>query len=221
MSTLTHDIRSFALPTLGRRHNIIRSSRIVLVAACLVSSGAEAQAPKELPKVPAYAIEMTPLPPSATLGITHLPPEVDIKLAEQFVKLGFGPNILGQRGFHSTQFLTPRLSTSQAAQLVRIVDEYGKFKGAAVGEAIARFAGRVSGIEFGREGSPVLYVHLPYWTHQREGPVGKGAGSRISDAEHAKLVAELRQVFVGELGAQEFGPDRSNSRTIRVWWHHS
>ncbi len=199
----------------------MRDPRILLVALCLSGSASLAQSPQQLPKVPGYTIEVTPLPPSATQGITHLPLEVDIGLAEQFVKLGFGPNVLGQRGFHSTQFLTPRLSTVQAAQLVRVVTEYGKFKGALVAEGIKRFAGRVSGIEFGREGSPVLYFHLPHWTHQREGPLGKGAGSRISEEEHAKLVAELRQVFVGELGAQEFGPDRPNSRTIRVWWHHS
>jgi hypothetical protein len=180
-----------------------------------------AQTPQDLPKVPGYTIEATPLPQSVTQGITHLPLEVDIALAEQFVRLGFGPNILGKRGFHSPKFLTPRLSTTQASQLARVVPEYGKFKGASVAEGIKRFAGRVSGVEFGREGSAVLYFHLPYWTHQREGPVTKGAGTRISDDEHSKLVAELRQVFVTELGAQEFGRDRPNTRTIRIWWHHS
>jgi hypothetical protein len=199
----------------------MRNLRFLLVALWQISSPSLAQAQQESPKVPGYTIEVTPLPASVTQGITHLPLEVDIALAEQFVRLGFGPNILGQRGFHSTHFLTPRLSTVQTAQLVRVVAEYGKFKGALVAEGITRFAGRVSAVEFGREGSPVLYIHLPYWTHQREGPVGKGAGSRISDEEHAKLVAELRQVFVTGLGAQEFGPDRANSRTIRIWWHHS
>jgi hypothetical protein len=174
-----------------------------------------------LPNLPGYTVEVTPLPSSATRSITHLPLEVDIGLAEQFVKLGFGPNILGQRGFHSTHFLTPRLSTTQAAQLVRVVTEYGKFKGPLVAEGIKRFTGRVSGVEFGRERSPVLYVYLPHWTHQKEGPIGKGAGTRISDAEHEKLVAELRRVFVDELGAQEFGPDGPGSRKLRIWWHHS
>jgi hypothetical protein len=199
----------------------MRDLRFLLLALCLSTSLSFGQAPQELPKVPGYTIEATPLPPSVTQGITHLPLEVDMALAEQFVKLGFGPNVLGQRGFHSTQFLTPRLNTTQAAQLVRVVAEYGKFKGPLVAEGIKRFAGRVSGVEFGREGSPVLYFHLPYWTHQREGPVTKRAGTRINDEEHTRLVAELRQVFVGDLGAQEFGPDRANSRTIRVWWYHS
>ena len=46
-----------------------------------------------------------------------------------------------------------------------------------------------------------------------------GAGTRISDEENAKLVEELKAVFVGELGAEEFGPDRIRKRSIRIWWH--
>jgi hypothetical protein len=194
---------------------------IALFVSAGASSEAQTQQLEEAPKSRGYTIETTPLPLSATKGITHLPLEVDIALAEQFVKLGFGPQILGQRGFQSTQFLTPPLSTTQAAQLVRVVPEYGKFKGALVAEGIKRFAGRVTGVAVGREGSPVLYMDLPYWTHQREGPIGKGMGSRISDEEHAKLVAELHQVFVTKLGAQEFGADGINKRKIRIWWHHS
>ena len=151
------------------------------VLILLGSTGALAQAPHDLPKIPSYQIEATSLPPSVTQGITYLPLEVDIERALQFVKLGFGPQVLGQRGFQSTQFLTPRLSTTQAAQVVAVIAEYDRFKGPLVAEGIKRFAGRVSAIEFGREGSPVLYVHLPYWTHQTEGPIGRGMGSRISD----------------------------------------
>ena len=202
----------------------MRHITLLLAALCVsagTSSAAQTQPSEQPPKARGYTVEVTPLPPSTTKGITHLPLEVDMALAEQFVKLGFGPQILGQRGFQSTQFLTEPLNTTQAAQLVRVVPEYGKFKGALVAEGIKRFAGRVSGVAFGRERSPVLYIDLPHWTHQREGPIGTGMGSRISDEEHARLVAELHKVFVGELGAQEFGPDRISKRTIRIWWHHS
>jgi hypothetical protein len=173
------------------------------------------------PKIPDQSVEFVPLPPSATAGITEHPLEVDMSLAEQFVKLGFGPQILGQRGFQSTQFLTPPLSTRQASQLVQLIPEYGRFfKGAEVAKGIQRFSGRVSSIQFGREGSPVLYIDLPYWTHQREGPLTKVAGQRISDQENQQLVRELRKVFVDELQAEEFSADSINKRTIRIWWHH-
>lgn len=189
---------------------------LALLAATSSIVGAQSVQPVQSGRAPGVIV--TPLPPSAITGITHLPAEVDIELASQFVKIGFGPMILGQRGFQSTRFLTPRLSTRQAAHLVRLVPEYGSFKGEPVAQAIERLAGRVSGIEFGREGSPVLYVDLPHWTHQREGSLNKPQGERIPDEEHLRLVDELRRTFVNELGAREFGADRPGDRTIRVWW---
>jgi hypothetical protein len=191
-----------------------------LVTLCLTACEASppTQQPSSAPEKVGYITE--PLGKASTPGITQIPLEVDMALAEQFVRIGFGPLILGQRGFQSTEFLTPRLSTVQAAQLVLIVPEYGSFKGSAVSEGIKQFAGRVSAVEFGREGSPVLYFDLPYWTHQREGPLTREKGTRISDAQNKQLVEELRRVFVGELGAEEFGPDRIDPRRIRIWWHH-
>lgn len=184
--------------------------------------GARAQESPDPAKAPSYSLERIPLPGSTTesLGIKQLPLEVDMELAAQFVRIGFGPQILGQRGFQSTEFLTPPLSTTQAAELVRIVPEYGTFKGASVAEGIKRFAGRVISVQFGREGSPVLYVQLPYWTHQREGPITRGMGTRISEEDNKRLVEELRKVFVDELGAEEFGSDAIDSRKVRIWWHH-
>jgi hypothetical protein len=169
---------------------------------------------------PPPAAEMTPLGHAADLGITQYPLEVDMNLAEQFVRIGFGSKALGQRGFQSTEFLTPLLGTKQAAQLVLVVPEYGNFKGTSVAEGIKRFAGRVSSVQFGREGSPVLYFQLPYWTHQREGPITRGRGTRIPDEQTKQLVEELRKVFATELGAEEFGPTEIDKRRIRVWWHH-
>jgi hypothetical protein len=196
----------------------------VYPAAIIVSfltgfSYAQAQR-TDTPNSPGYSVEITPLPSSVVAGITEHPLEVDMDLAEQFVKLGFGPQILGKRGFQSTQFLTPALSTRQASQLVRLIPEYGSFKGEQVAKGIQRFAGRVTSVQFGREGSPVLYIDLPYWTHQREGPLGKSPGSRISDEENRKLLQELRKVFVDELFAEEFSTDTINKRTVRIWWHH-
>lgn len=180
----------------------------------------QAQQPADPSKPHGYTLEVTNLPDASKLGITQIPLEVDMTLAEQFVRIGFGPQVLGQRGFQSTKFLTPPLSTAQAAQLVRVVPEYGSFRGAAVAEGIKQFAGRVSSVEFGREGSPVLYVQLPYWTHQREGPIPREKGTRIPDEDSNRLVEELRKVFVTGLGAEEFGPDTIDKRKIRIWWHH-
>ena len=209
-------------PMAANRNSPIRVVCVAPVLACLLAFQSSGQAQQvDSPKIPDQSVELVPLPPSATAGITEHPLEVDISLAEEFVKIGFGPQILGQRGFQSTQFLTPPLSTRQASQLVQLVPEYGRyFKGVEVAKGIQRFAGRVSSVQFGREGSPVLYMDLPYWTHQREGLLTKVPGQRISDQENQQLVQELRKVFVDQLLAEEFSADPINKRTIRIWWHH-
>jgi hypothetical protein len=197
----------------------VTSSFVLMGCSCSTALCGQLVRP-DTPPSGLVRIETTPLPASAARKIMEIPLPVDINLAKQFVKLGFGPVILGEVGFQSTEFLTPVLSTRQAAELVLLVPEYGPFKGDAVAEGILKFAGRVSGVAFGRELSPVLYVHLPYWTHQREGPLTLGTGTKISDEDNAQLVAELKKVFVDGLGAEEFGPDSIDKRTIRIWWHH-
>ena len=191
------------------------------IAACVNAAAPSGQSQQQsVPNIPGYTLEVTQLPSSAAAAMTELPLEVDMDLAEKFVKIGFGPQVLGKRGFQSTQFLTPMLSTRQAAQLIQLVPEYGSFNGALVANALLRFKGRVSSVQFGREGSPVLYIDLPYWTHQREGPVVKGAGVRIPEEENQQFIQELRKVFVEELHAEEFSTDRISKRTVRIWWHH-
>jgi hypothetical protein len=198
----------------------MRVASFFAIAGCFPPVGCNAQSVPSEPPSAGIRIETTPLASPANGKITEIPLPVDMRLAKQFVTIGFGPMVLGETGFQSTQFLTPVLSTRQASELVLLVPEYGPFKGAAVAKGIQSFAGRVSGVAFGRELSPVLYMHLPYWTHQREGPIEKAAGTRVSDQDNQRLVAELKKVFVGELGAEEFGPDSIDKRTIRIWWHH-
>jgi hypothetical protein len=193
--------------------------RTIVTLYCFAALQAAAQSSPEPVKVPGYTVEMTPLTQSAFPRPLKLPLEVDIAVAEEFVRIGFGLHLPKGKNFQSTQFLTPMLGTEQASQLIELVEEYRTFRGKPVAAAIRRLVGRVSGVEFGREGPPVIYIHLPHWTHQREGPVTIGAGTRIPDDEHAKLVEELRSIFVGQLGAQEFSPDRIQKRRIRIWWH--
>jgi hypothetical protein len=151
--------------------------------------------------------------PAAESKDLILPLEVDQQVAETFVRIGFGLN--ENQRFQSTEFLTPRLRTSQVTPLIRLVKNYNEFNGEHVASAVEKLRGRVSGVEFGREGSPVLYIELPYWTHQLEESSQSGIGAKIPDDETQKFVAELRQVFVGDLKADEFSVNR---RRVRIWW---
>jgi hypothetical protein len=138
--------------------------------------------------------------------------------ALQFVALGYGDN----RGFRSLNFRTEKLNTDQTQAVVRLVKEYNQFDGAAVAAAIEQFRGRISGYEFGREGSPVLYIELPYWTSQAEAHAVQaaeaGPGRRIEDAERDALIEEMRVVFVDRLKADEFDIEEIGDRRLRVWW---
>lgn len=167
-----------------------------------------------------YYLEVKPSSTSSAASVSAtegknliLPLEVDQQVAETFVRIGFGLN--ENQRFQSYEFLTPRLRTAHATSLIRLVREYNEFNGERVAAAVEKLRGQVSGVEFGREGSPVLYIELPYWTHQREETVLNGIGNKITDAENDKVVAELRQLFVGELKADEFSVNR---RRIRIWW---
>jgi len=142
-----------------------------------------------------------------------LPLEVDMATAETFVRLAYGLD--RSLGFESTQFLTPRLRTAQAERLVRMVGVYNAFNGPKVADALVRLRGKVSSIEFGREGSPVIYIELPYWTHQIEETSMSGQGTRISESESAALASEIKRLFVTELKADEFSVE---SRRVRIWW---
>ena len=174
----------------------------LLASACNNSGGnyipAQASAPAPVPG--------TPRPPELVL-----PLEVDPKLAEAFVRIGFGI----ERGFQSTDFLTPRLRTVQAVPLIRMVKQYNEFEGERVAATVQQLRGKVSAVEFGRDGSPVLFIELPYWTHQREETLTGGMGVKIPDDENEKFIEELRRLFVNELKASEFSV---RGRRVRIWW---
>jgi hypothetical protein len=167
-----------------------------------------------------YIVEVKPSPaalPASSAASDGsnliLPLEVDQQVAETFVKIAYGLN-KGQR-FQSTEFLTPTLRTSQAAPLIRLIKKYNEFDGVRVAAAVEKLKGRISGIEFGREGSPVLYIDLPYWSHQREEAPPNEKKAKISDAENDRLVDEIKVLFVSQLKAYEFS---TKGRRVRIWW---
>ena len=189
-------------------HLAPRTLSLFLAAACVACGQTSSNSAVRLSPQSAGSPASEPLLPAVVL-----PLEVDIQVAETFVRLGYALD--RNQKFQSTEFLTPRLRTKQARHLIQLVKSYNEFEGEAVAKALAPFEGRVSGVEFGREGSPVIYIELPYWTHQREEATPTGAGTRISDEENDKLIEELRKAFVGTLKADEFSVKR---RRVRIWW---
>lgn len=163
--------------------------------------------------VTAKPINPASIRPALPAGPLVLPLEIDMAVATTFIKIGFGLDESVR--FQSTQLLTPRLRTVQAQKLIALVKSYNNFEGEKVAAALTEFRGKVSAIEFGREGSPVLYIDLPYWTHQREETIPAGKGEKIPDNENAKLAQRLKQVFVQKLAADEFDVE---GRRVRISW---
>jgi len=122
-----------------------------------------------------------------------------ILVAQQFVRFGFGEHIEAGAPFYSADFLTQELTTTEVQAVLGVVERFNTFAGGPVAGAIERFRGRVRSWRFGRAGSPLLVVTLPYWTHQvEEEALGAPTGTLISDQDHLALVDALRQVSVPE-----------------------
>ena len=158
---------------------------------------------------PCWAVDTSRTPPKALV----LPVEVDMDAARTFIRIGFGLDQSAR--FESDLMLTPEMRTVQVQALIRMVKSYNSFEGERVADALTAFRGQVSGIQFGREGSPVLYISLPYWTHQREEVDLTGPHERIAEAATQALVERMRKVFVDQLEADEFSVEQHR---VRVWW---
>ena len=136
--------------------------------------------------------------------------------SKQFVLLGYGD--LREKNYRSLNFVTECLKTDQMSQIIPIVTQYNAFDGKKIAEALKQFRGKISCYEFGRAGSPILHIDIPYWTHQLEYYDGPKLGRRITEAELEKLIKELKRVFQVEHFADDFGRDSIMERKIYFWW---
>ena len=142
-----------------------------------------------------------------------------IPFAREFLRLGFGEVVDDDAPFYSHHFLTQELSTEEAMAVIPVVEQYNKFNGQRVADAIASFNGRLSGWKFGCAGSPLLVAVLASWTGQVENTKpGGAAGRKFTAEEHEALVDELRRVLVGDLAADKFERQAESSFEYGAWW---
>jgi hypothetical protein len=98
----------------------------------------------------------------------------------------------------------------------------------AVGEAISGAAGLVSSVEFGREFSPVLYLHVPFWTgHAMTAKEPGESGERIPETERETIAARLMAIGKSlgaaetdvQLAPADAAPSIANAVIcVRLWW---
>jgi len=114
-------------------------------------------------------------------------------LAGALVKLGYGD--LFDLSVRSLDFRTGHLGQDDAASAIRIVDSYNEFVGEDVATAVENlFAdGHTRRVQFGREGSPVLYLSL------------------TDDGDSEEVMEAMSELKADEIDAQP-------GDVIRAWW---
>lgn len=126
-----------------------------------------------------------------------------------FVKLGYGD--MFDLGTRSLYFSTEGMLIDEASEVVKVVRGYNNFNGQELSEALRKIAALWPSshqqvmFSFGREGSPVLHIHFPYW---------KSTSKRFENRE--ELIKQslniLRKCEPDELN------DTENIRGYRAWW---
>ena len=91
---------------------------------------------------------------------------------QNFVKLGYGD--MFNLGTRSLNFTTEEMKADEACEVVKVIQGYNFYNG----EKLARIIREIAELwpsthqqitfSFGRESSPVLYVHFPYWKSTSE-----------------------------------------------------
>src|SRR5687768_14366967 len=126
-----------------------------------------------------------------------------------FVMLGYGEDF--GLGVSSLNFTTNGMLINEACDIVRLVKEYNNYEGREVAKVLREISElwpsehQQVTFRFGREHSPVLYVHFPYWKSNTE---------RFENREELikKSIDLLKTVHPDELNDDKVGFE------TRVWW---
>lgn len=198
--------------------NALLSSMIVLTAACT----------RECPKP--QSSEPCKDPVVAKVADAAAAPTTSSVYQDTlaFVRLGYGDS--HDLYVRSLDFRTECLSTSLMQQALRLVPEYNAFEGAKIADGIEKLHGEIMCWQFGREGSPVIYMQIPYWLGQAEKACPElhdkedaqpcprpDNDRRLTEAESTDLTRRAKALFQS-LHADEIGFDQIAKNTLRIWW---
>lgn len=136
-------------------------------------------------------------------------------------------------GFHSVKCLDFRLHIGDQANLVAAIEAVGgprnRFDPARLVGALDELVPHADRYEFGREGSPVLYVYLPAWYPGRQSGETYHATTPDERVEHAQAVLDWgERMRADERTVRQDAPvgvdpditrnPGENPRVVRLWW---
>jgi len=105
------------------------------------------------------------------------------------------------------------------AEAIRLIEGYNDFYGEDVANKLHELheRGVIMGVSFGREGSPVMYVEIPYWTNQVSNyDDGDTKNIRRLTEKERNEMKNIVKNSGSELKADEIFEDTDMS--IRLWW---
>lgn len=158
---------------------------------------------------------------SRPMQLVKTPPRVDLSSATtvDMVRLGYGDTQDPPLQARSLDFRTEMITSfDEFSSCLRAIGEYNCFDAEKVIDALGPLWSQLMYVNVGRECSPVIYVHLPCWTHQRIGERG-GWGEPLGNEAILELAGRvrlaLRAAEADEVGSEVIG---GMVHTVRGWW---
>lgn len=133
----------------------------------------------------------------------------------ELVALAYGDMQNPPRACRLLDFKTEGLSSAQhVVEILDVIGGYNRFSAKVVARELLPILPKLTHVAIGREGSPVIYAGIPYWTHQAIEWQGSGMGVRISEEERQsrsrQFLEAMRRAEADELSDEGYA--------LRAWW---
>ena len=131
------------------------------------------------------------------------------------VALAYGDYQNPPRGCRLLTFRSESVTDfQQCCELLSLIGRCNAFNCARVLAELRPIFSKLMSVEIGREGSPVIYAHVPYWRHQAIEWTGAGSGEPIPEEERRALTTEfldaMRRAAADEISDEGYA--------LRAWW---
>lgn len=132
----------------------------------------------------------------------------------------------------STEWLTPINNWNTFTAVMHTAGKYNNFDGHAIANTFKPLFNDSMRIEFGREGSPAMYISIPYFPHQRHHHTTHHTSNRYTDEErqhfatriinwaHTMRADEINVTQTPQKGqlTETTGKPGPKPHRIRLWW---
>ena len=132
------------------------------------------------------------------------------------VALAYGDRQNPPRGCRLLKFVSESITDFQeCCELLSLVGpRYNAFNCTKVANELRPIFSKLMSVEIGREASPVIYAHVPYWRHQAIEWTGAGSGQPIPEEERQALT----KAFLDAMRRADADELSDDGYAVRAWW---